>query len=420
MTPKGFFLVFTGLVILTVSIILQKWFVSFLSIPLFLPVLLAIYQTPIDPSLLRVRREITPSTTFVGDTIRVKIAVKNLSGRDVLLELKEKLPNNLKVDEKLPHVLIALKPHQEFAFVYALSSDLRGHFPVGPLEVWQLDPFLVTRRKVLEVPPEAVGFLPRIHRVSYLKMPYARTTHMAGEVPSNTPGEGFEFQEVAEVHELTGKRINWKAVAKSRRPFVNTYRVEKSLECLVVLDVPSNRLLGKELTNIVVDKMVELTATLVNYLTKRGNRVSLLVTGSYRDWVRPGFGKRHMLRILHSLADVKCLEFKPLVDFSEVFQLTAPFLTKSGSLIFVVSAFTEPSGNGVFKEAVSRGYTVVPIAINPFRIVEKYCKGERKQVVSKLSEVWEKGIIGVIGSGRDLKIDFQLLRLVEAMLSAYA
>ncbi|MCC6003289.1 MAG: DUF58 domain-containing protein [Thermofilum sp.] len=418
LTAKASFLILTGLLIFSASLILQKWFLSMLSLPFLLPVLVAASHKPVEASQLRVSREVSPSNTFAGDVIRVKISVANLSGRDALLEIRDNIRGDLKVLDRFPHLLVALEPRGSFQFAYSLTSHARGHFSIGPLEVWCLDPFLVTRRKVLELPAEGVAFLPSVSRIAYLRLPYARTTRIAGEIPSNSPGEGFEFMEISETDVLAGKRINWRAVAKARRPFVNTYRAEKSAECLVVLDVPSRRLLGRELTSILVDKMVELAATLVYYLSERGNRVSLLVVGNYRDWVKPGFGKRHLLRILHSLADVKSLEYKPLVDYSEVFQLTAPFLTKSGSLIFVISTFTEPSGNRVLEEAVYRGYNVVPVAVNPFKSVEGVCSVEERRVIVRLSELWDKGVIGVLGSREGLKVDFQLLKLVEAMLCA--
>jgi len=418
LTPRGIFLLFTGLLIFTVSLVFQKWALSLLSVPFLLPVLLAIHRRPVDPSLLQVRRELPSTSTFVRDSIQVGISVKNLSEHDVLLEVREAVPGNLRVSGIFPYVLLALKPHQEVRFNYTVTSNERGHFSIGPLEVWQLDPFLVTRRRVVVVPEDKVVFLPCLGRISYLELPHARTTHMAGETPSNSPGEGYEFIEVTEARGIAGKRINWKAFAKSRKIYVNMYRVEKSLECLVILDVPRSRLLGNELTSILVDRMVELTATLLFYLSKRGHRVSLLVIGSYRDWVKSGYGKRHMLRMLHALASVRSLEYEQHVDYSEVFQLTAPFLTKTGSLIFVISTFTEPSGNNVFREAVSRGYTVVPVPVNPFKTVENMCKGEKRKIVSRLGEIWEKGILDIMSSYKGLKVDFQLVRLVEAALGA--
>ncbi|ABL77575.1 DUF58 domain-containing protein [Thermofilum pendens] len=399
MTVKAVATIAGSAATLLVAVLAQRWFVALFSVPLLLPLFASLlYVHPSEKHIVAER--VVPRSNFVaGDTVRVEISVRNVSNRSVVLEVREKLGEGLRLVGGDTVMLSVLKPHQEKRFTYYVTADRRGHYDLGPLEVYSLDPFLFTRVKVKEYGAERLTFFPKIRRIDYIPMPAARTTLLPGEAMSNAPGEGFEFMEVGEARGSGLRRINWKATAKTGRPMVNVYLGERSAECLIVLDVPSSRLLGRALTEVLVDKMVEYTGSLAYYLTRRGNRVSLLVVGHYRDWVKPGFGKRHFLRILHSLADVKSLETKTLVDYSEVFSRVAPFLAKSRSLVFIVSTFTEKAAFEILGEAERSGYVVRLVAINPFNSVAEHCEKDKLEPLKLLSDAWEYGLPRVLSRG---------------------
>jgi Uncharacterized conserved protein (some members contain a von Willebrand factor type A (vWA) domain) len=159
----------------------------------------------------------------------------------------------------------------------------------------------------------------------------------------------------------------------------------------VVLDVGGERLLGKKVEEY-VDALVRVTASVTCSLINSGNSVSLLVVGNYRDWVKPGAGKRHMLRLLSSLADVQYTARKQIISYREVFRRVSLLISPARSSVVVISSFTESDALEIVSEAEAAGYAVTCIAVNPF---SRSLIGEEK-LHEALTEAWKQGVLKVL------------------------
>ncbi len=154
-----------------------------------------------------------------------------------------------------------------------------------------------------EVPcPAPLTVLPRYEELSRIEIRPSRTLIYSGTVRARRAGEGIEFFGTREyVPGDNLRRLDWKAYARLGRLVVNEYEEERASHVTVVLDARerANRYRGE---NSLFDYSVRAAAALCHYFLQNGNRVGLLIYGTYLDWVMPGYGRRHDGCIMQALA----------------------------------------------------------------------------------------------------------------------
>lgn len=372
--------------VLLLSALTQKWYLSLFAAPLLLPLLAGLASREGIADALRVKRVLPSRRVHLGHELPVTLVVENVSSRTVLAEVEDRVPQSLPVSAGSPRQLVVLRPGEVKQLSYRVYAARRGRFDFGPLTVRAWDEFLTlpASRDVPEA--ESVVVLPPVQRLLWLPLRQSVTLPGFGDFPSKRGGEGFEFIELSEARSSSLRRVNWKATAKFEKLMVNLYAEERSASVLVVLEVPGRRLLGA-LTENLLEDLVAAAASITAYLHKRGHRVSLLVVGWYRDWVQPGFGKGHFLRLLSSLASVRVLPHRQVADPRDIVAKVVPFLSPTGSLVILVSPFVERQGTAVAGELERLGFRTIYVAVNPFSSLRD------EEVAERLTEVWVKGVL---------------------------
>ncbi len=391
LTAKGWFTAILSLAVLATALLAQRALLLLFELPLLYSIVAGLSYTPPRPGDLEVKRVVSRSRLVEGDEVEVSLLVKNRSSRTLLLRVSETLTPPLEVVEGSPSRVLVLRPGKEERAACRIRCGKRGHYKLGPAVVEAYDPFLFQRVELLRVEPDEIAVFPRVPRGRRLEVRARYTAPHPGEVASRQPGEGGDFLEVSEAPEPVLRRVNWKASAKHQRWMVNTFEGERRTNVLVVLDVGGERLLGRKVEEY-VDALVRVAASVVSSLINSGNSVSLLVVGNYRDWVKPGVGKRHMLRLLSSLADVRYTARKQVVSYREVFRRVSLLISPARSSVVVVSSFTEGNSLEIVSEAEAAGYTVTCIAVNPFlRFIV-----EDERLHEALSEAWRQGVLKIL------------------------
>ncbi|QOJ78426.1 DUF58 domain-containing protein [Infirmifilum lucidum] len=388
LSAKGWATLVSTLVILSLSIAVQKWNLLIFTLPLLYPLVLGRRQAPISPGQVVVQRRVSRSRLIEGEEFSVEVTVGNASQSTLILGIKDELAEPLRLVEGSNKGLVILKPGELKKLVYRVTSTKRGHYAVGPTRIEAYDPFLIWREPVLTYEPDEVVFLPRVVKGYRMSLSALYTIPRPGEIASKSPGEGGDFLEVREAQDKVLRRVNWKATAKTQKWMVNVFESGRLTNVLLVLDVSGKRLLGREVESY-TDSLVRLAASIAFSLLTAGHRVSLLVVGNYRDWVKPGSGKRHLLRLLSALADVKHLPTRQIIDYSEVFKRISHVLSPVGSSVIVISPFTEEEALSIISTAEKMGYSVTCVAVNPFA-------GPRlrhMRASALLSDVWMQGIL---------------------------
>jgi uncharacterized protein (DUF58 family) len=391
LTAKGWFTGALALAVLAAALLARRASLLLFELPLLYSILASMSYAPPKPGDVEAERVVARTRLMEGDEVEAGILVRNKSGRTLVLSVSETVQAPLEVVEGAPRGVFALKPGEEKRVTYRVRCGRRGHYKLGPALVEVHDPLLMQRYELLRVEPDEVAVLPRVPRGRRLRVRARFTAPHPGEVASRQPGEGGDFLEVREALELVLRRVNWKASAKHQRWMVNAFEGEKRTNVLVVLDVSGERLLGKRVEEY-VDDLVRVAASVILSLISSGNSVSLLVVGNYRDWVKPGVGKRHLLRLLSSLADVRYTAKRQIVSYREVFRRISLLISPARSSVVVISPFTEKDALEVVSEAEAAGYTVVCIAVSPF---PRSIVGEEK-LHELLSEAWRRGVLRIL------------------------
>jgi uncharacterized protein (DUF58 family) len=89
----------------------------------------------------------------------------------------------------------------------------------------------------------------------------------------------------------------------------------------------------------------------------QGNRVGLSVYGAVRTWVSPGFGKRHLLRLLDSLALVK--PGPATLPIKYVIESILATILPTRSLVLLISPIGGDEVVDMIEGIAANGYSII-------------------------------------------------------------
>ena len=160
-------------------------------------------------------------------------------------------------------------------------------------------------------------------------------------------GNGLEFADLREYQPQDDVRhIDWQATARTQTMYVRTYQEERDMTAWLVVDLSGSMRFGSGERGK-HDLAIEVCAVLARLLTRRGNPVGLMLhwgCGRGIDrMVPPGSSRRHVLRMLHDMANAPASALSEGTDFGAVLRDAAGRL-KRRSTVFVVSDFISAPG----------------------------------------------------------------------------
>ena len=130
---------------------------------------------------------------------------------------------------------------------------------------------------------------------------------LAGQYHSAFKGLGMEFEEVREYQIGDDvRRIDWNVSARAGRPHVKTFREERELTVMLLVDMSASQSFGSG-EQMKRDLVAEVCATLAFSAIKNHDNVGLICfTDRVEKFVPPRKGPRHVLRVIREL-----LAFEP-------------------------------------------------------------------------------------------------------------
>lgn len=393
----------TFVLMIVSSILLQRWDLLSFAAPLILMIYFSSRYHHPSPRDFRVARIVSSKRAIQGERMDVRVVIENTSKERFFLKIEDKLPDVFTIEEGTNKKTLVLGSRDSVTLSYTVKANKRGHYRIGPIKVTSMDSLFLDEKTIIIDDSTSIAVFPKIVETPHIFLKSRVTGKWPGEVVSKTAGRGTEFLEVREYAPGDELRfINWKATARKRRLMTNKYALEKIADILLVIDVPGPRLVGMEKLDKLIDVYASYAASISYDLLTRGNRLSLLVIGGYRDWIKPGFGKKHLLVILHTLAELKYSPIRQEVDFMDVFRHIIPYLSPIGSQVIFISSFTEEHAFSVLEEANRLGFKVACIAVNPFRTVRGYVKKTRS--VDQLANLWKMGVTALLRGKCELQI----------------
>ena len=139
------------------------------------------------------------------------------------------------------------------------------------------------------------------------------------------------------------RNIDWNVTARLQTPYVREYHEDREVTAWFLLDLSASVDFG---SRGVRKRHVsqDFVAVLARLLTRHGNRVGALLYGRGVEAVIPArSGRRHVLQILHEVAELKSAGQPKGTDLRELLKAAAHMI-KRRSLLFVVSDFISEPG----------------------------------------------------------------------------
>lgn len=194
-----------------------------------------------------------------------------------------------------------------------------------------------------------------------------RTRHLvtdvlAGQYHSAFKGAGMEFEEVREYQPGDDVRsIDWNVTARMQHPFLKTYREERELTVLLVVDMSASLQFGSG-ERLKQEIVAEIAALLALAAIRNQDNVALLLhTDQVEKYIPPGKGSRHVLRVVREI-----LGFAPQSKGTDL----APALTflnrvmHRKSVIFMIGDGQVPSENLHAVQLTARRHDVVFVRLD--------------------------------------------------------
>lgn len=130
---------------------------------------------------------------------------------------------------------------------------------------------------------------------------------LAGAYRSAFKGRGMEFEEVREYQPGDDIRsIDWNVTARMNKPFVKSYREERDLTVMLMVDVSASTRFGST-ESFKSDLIAEISAVIAFSAIKNNDKIGLILfSNEIEKYIPPSKGTRHVLRLIREV-----LAFKP-------------------------------------------------------------------------------------------------------------
>lgn len=286
-----------------------------------------------DTAHVEAKRQLDLFRIFEDDTTRVDITLSNPGKRLLFLEVRDKLPRQVKVAEGgSAYDQLALPGHGTARMHYEITAPMLGIYEVGPTDVRLEDPFGLFYEERSLAPSETLWVLPRREDLRKAALLSKLPLPILGEHQVNRPGDGFDFFALREyVAGDTMKMINWKASARTGKMMVN--QMERTTAAEVALFVDGRAILdiGPEGTSprVLSGRTV---ASFVDFLFKAKDTARVVIYSDHVKEIEPQPAERMIPLIMETMAE---LQPKGEFPFVEAVRKVLPSLRPSTPVILV-------------------------------------------------------------------------------------
>ncbi len=332
-----------------------------LAIPFVLYLLYGFYNSPELPSL-HIEKKLSSERITPDSDVVVTLIIKNRGADIEELYLEDRLSANLSIRLGSSRHLMRLPKDTSQTVTYTLAGP-RGAYNFESIFIEARDMLGLIHHKGTIVAGGQLFVFPDVRRLKSVSIRPRKTRVYAGQIPARAGGTGTEFFGVREYHSGDSPRsINWHASARHAESlYANEFQQERVADVGIVLD-------ARERANLYQDKhsifehSVTAAAAISDAFITQGNRVGLLVYGSYLSWTLPGYGRIQREKILQALA-------RAIPGASTVFEGLEHLSSRMfppQSQIILVSSLVHDDLN-VVVQLRARGYQVMVISPDPVK-----------------------------------------------------
>lgn len=184
---------------------------------------------------------------------------------------------------------------------------------------------------------------------------------LAGAYRSAFKGRGMEFEEVREYMPGDDVRsIDWNVTARSDKPYVKSFREERDLTVILIVDVSASTRYGST-SSFKSDLIAEISAVLAFSAIKNNDKIGMILFSSkVEKYIPPNKGSRHVLRMVREV-----LAFKPKENGTDL-EAALIFLghvQKSSAICFLLTDFICPNNYSHELILTAKRHDLIALAI---------------------------------------------------------
>jgi uncharacterized protein (DUF58 family) len=302
-------------------------------------------------------------------------AERQVEGEEVTAQLElraETAAPRLEVLLDLPYGLATTAPNPQLMRLAAgerheLDLPLRcerwGAYLVGEVLLRARDRFglLVYEQTLdLRVP---LKVYPRGEALAKVLRP-VETQAFAGNQPPRSRGEGIEFADLRPfVPGDRVRRVNWRATARLREPWVNETHPERNTDVVIFLDTFAEARSGATGT---LDLAVEAAGSLAAHYIREKDRVGFVAFGGALNWLTASSGIVQLYRVLDSLLDAEIFLSYAWKDIDILPPRTLP----PQALVLALTPLLDQRSVRALADLRARGFDLAVVEISPVPFVE--------------------------------------------------
>jgi uncharacterized protein (DUF58 family) len=332
-----------------------------LAIPFSVYLFYGFWNAPELPDL-QIERKFSNDRAAPDTDVTITLSIKNNGGHLEELYLDDEISSQLSVRIGWPRQLFRLPKGSTHTVTYTIAGP-RGAYVFDSVSLEGTDSLgLVRRTKTMSVKGRLFVF-PEVRHLKSVPIRPRKTRVYAGTIPARAGGAGTEFFGVREYQLGDSPRaINWHVSARHAETlYSNEYQQERVADVGIVLDARERANLFRG-TRSIFEHSVSAAAALSDAFISQGNRVGLLVYGSYLSWTLPGYGKVQRERIMRSLAGAS-------IGVSSVFagleHLSSRMFPAESQIVLVSSLLHDDLK--IVVQLRARGYQVMVISPDPVK-----------------------------------------------------
>jgi uncharacterized protein (DUF58 family) len=319
--------------------------------------LLGSFLLRVEEPDLSVERHVSPPRSLPGQPVRISAKVTNNGGALAEVMISDTITAGIMVVDGSPVVMATLMQGESVTVDYTVEAA-RGSYTLAGLLVEVAGPLpTVSIRRVLPTEHELIT-LPDHRALSRIPIAARRTLVFAGTNPARTGGEGTEFFDIREGRgSQILRHLNWRATARTGRPYVTLFQQERVADVAVMLDCRAKAYpTGTQLFEAAATAAASMADTIIG----AGNRVGYLAYGLMVDWLAPGFGRVQRQKILTRIARSRMGESVVFSSLSSVPERLFP----QGSQVVVVSPLSRDDV-APLERMQAFGYSVLVVSPDP-------------------------------------------------------
>lgn len=342
----------------------------------------------------------------IGDRNDVTLTVRNDTGRDLAIRIKDEHPPEMRIAEERS-ASFTVEDGTEAEFTYTVTPPKRGKYEFGLTAVrFRSRLGLVwCQRKLGEA--TAVKVYPDMKRAREMELKaVGANSYLAIQRRSVRRGEGREFESMRDyVRGDELRHISWTTTARRARLTTRQYQIERDQTIIIALD--AGRLMtGRIGDETKFDTAIHATLALVSAAARGGDNCGIAVFGrKVKKFLPPKKSIGHIDGILEALHDLEPEMIEP--SYSRAFQFIAANSKKRSFVIILTDLIDKESSAELISSLRLLRPTHLPLVVT---IGDRDLNSTVSAVPANLREVFVQSSAEEIIHQRD-----SALRQVETM-----